>query len=108
MSVYSFESLAIAVPSSFVTSTIREPIGLDASNVNLNPEICGKRPSPGFKINVTREFWKNNTIVETENFLTSYRPSDNIICLKEGEVAPTEDPSAQPAASGVPQPVPQN
>ena len=31
MSVYSLASLAIAVPSSFVTSTIREPIGLDAS-----------------------------------------------------------------------------
>lgn len=76
--------------------------------ISYDPNCLEQEAAPGFKINVTREFWKNNTIVETENFLTSYRPSDNIICLKEGEVAPTEDPSAQPAASGVPQPVPQN
>lgn len=76
--------------------------------ISYDPNCLEQEAAPGFKINVTREFWKNNTIVETENFLTSYRPSDNIICLKEGEVAPTEVPSAQPAASGVPQPVPQN
>lgn len=76
--------------------------------ISYDPNCLEQEAAPGFKINVTREFWKNNTIVETENFLTSYKPSDNIICLKEGEVAPTEDPSAQPAASGVPQPVPQN
>jgi vancomycin resistance protein YoaR len=76
--------------------------------ISYDPNCLEQEAAPGFKINVTREFWKNNTIVETENFLTSYKPSDNIICLKEGEVAPTEVPSAQPAASGVPQPVPQN
>ena len=76
--------------------------------ISYDPNCLEQEAAPGFKINVTREFWKNNTIVETENFLTSYKPSDNIICLKEGEVAPTEVPSAQPVASGVPQPVPQN
>jgi hypothetical protein len=40
--------------------------------------------------------------------LTSYKPSDHIICLKEGEVAPSTSPTALPAASGVPQPVPQS
>ena len=46
--------------------------------------------------------------MQSENLTTSYRPSDNIICLKEGEVAPSANPSVVPAASGVPQPVPQS
>ena len=94
-----------------VTSKFGEPYALNNNIdrvISYDPNCLDQEASPGFKINVTREFWKNNTIVETENFLTSYKPSDNIICLKEGEVAPTEVPSAQPAASGVPQPVPQN
>lgn len=94
-----------------VTSKFGEPYALNNNIdrvISYDPNCLDQEASPGFKINVTREFWKNNTIVETENFLTSYRPSDSIICLKEGEVAPTEVPSAQPAASGVPQPVPQN
>ena len=94
-----------------VTSKFGEPYALNNNIdrvISYDPNCLDQEASPGFKINVTREFWKNNTIVETENFLTSYRPSDSIICLKEGEVAPTEVPSAQPVASGVPQPVPQN
>jgi len=94
-----------------VTSKFGEPYALNNNIdrvISYDPNCLEQEAAPGFKINVTREFWKDNTIVETENFLTSYRPSDNIICLKEGEVAPTETPSAQPVASGVPQPAPQN
>lgn len=94
-----------------VTSRFGEPYALNNNIdrvISYDPNCLDQEASPGFRINVTREFWKNNTIVETENLLTSYRPSDSIICLKEGEVAPTEVPSAQPVASGVPQPVPQN
>ena len=40
-------SFGIAVPSSFVTSTILLPAAFVESKLNLNPEICGKRPSPG-------------------------------------------------------------
>ena len=94
-----------------VTSRFGEPYALNNNIdrvISYDPNCLEQEASPGFKINVTREFWKDNVIVETENLLTSYRPSDSIICLKEGEVAPTEVPSAQPVASGVPQPVPQN
>jgi vancomycin resistance protein YoaR len=94
-----------------VTSRFGEPYALNNNIdrvISYDPNCLDQEASPGFRINVTREFWKDNTIVETENLLTSYRPSDSIICLKEGEVAPTEVPSAQPVASGVPQPVPQN
>ena len=94
-----------------VTSRFGEPYALNNNIdrvISYDPNCLEQEASPGFRINVTREFWKDNTIVETENLLTSYRPSDSIICLKEGEVAPTEVPSAQPVASGVPQPVPQN
>ena len=94
-----------------VTSRFGEPYALNNDIdrvISYDPNCLDQEASPGFKINVTREFWKDNEIVETENLLTSYRPSDSIICLKEGEVAPTEVPSAQPVASGVPQPVPQN
>ena len=94
-----------------VTSRFGEPYALNNDIdrvISYDPNCLDQEASPGFRINVTREFWKNNAIVETENLLTSYRPSDSIICLKEGEVAPTEVPSAQPVASGVPQPVPQN
>ena len=94
-----------------VTSRFGEPYALNKNIdrvISYDPNCLDQEASPGFRINVTREFWKDNVIVETENLLTSYRPSDSIICLKEGEVAPTEVPSAQPVASGVPQPVPQN
>ena len=94
-----------------VTSRFGEPYALNNDIdrvISYDPNCLDQEASPGFKINVTREFWKDNEIVETENLRTSYRPSDSIICLKEGEVAPTEVPSAQPVASGVPQPVPQN
>ena len=94
-----------------VTSRFGEPYALNNNIdrvISYDPNCLEQEASPGFRINVTREFWKDNVIVETENLLTSYRPSDSIICLKEGEVAPTEVPSAQPVASGVPQPVPQN
>ena len=94
-----------------VTSRFGEPYALNNNIdrvVSYDPNCLDQEASPGFRINVAREFWKNNTIVETENLITSYRPSDSIICLKEGEVAPTEFPTAQPVASGVPQPVPQN
>lgn len=94
-----------------VTSRFGEPYALNNNIdrvISYDPNCLEQEASPGFRINVTREFWKDNAIVETENLLTSYRPSDSIICLQEGEVAPTEVPSAQPVASGVPQPVPQN
>ena len=94
-----------------VTSRFGEPYALNNNIdrvISYDPNCLEQEASPGFKINVTREFWKDNVIVETENLRTSYRPSDSIICLKDGEVAPTEVPSAQPVASGVPQPVPQN
>ena len=95
-----------------VTSRFGEPYALNNDIdrvISYDPNCLEQEAAPGFKINVTREFWKGDNIVQTENLLTSYRPSDNIICLKEGEVAPTELPSAQPVASGVPQPAaPQN
>jgi vancomycin resistance protein YoaR len=94
-----------------VTAKFGEPYNLN-NNIDIvtsyDPNCLPQDPAPGFKIVVTRQFWKNNSIVNTENLTTSYKPSDNIICLKEGEVAPTANPSVVPAASGVPQPVPQN
>ena len=94
-----------------VTAKFGEPYNLN-NNIDIvtsyDPNCLPQDPAPGFKIVVTRQFWKNNSIVESENLTTSYKPSDNIICLKEGEVAPTANPSVVPAASGVPQPVPQN
>lgn len=94
-----------------VTAKFGEPYNLN-NNIDIvnsyDPNCLPQDPAPGFKIVVTRQFWKNNSIVQSENLTTSYRPSDNIICLKEGEVAPTTSPSVVPAASGVPQPVPQS
>ena len=94
-----------------VTAKFGEPYNLN-NNIDIvtsyDPNCLPQDPAPGFKIVVTRQFWKNNSIVESENLTTNYKPSDNIICLKEGEVAPTANPSVVPAASGVPQPVPQN
>lgn len=94
-----------------ITAKFGEPYNLN-NNIEVvnsyDPNCLPQDPAPGFKIVVTRQFWKNNSIVQSENFTTSYRPSDNIICLKEGEVAPSTSPSVVPAASGVPQPVPQS
>jgi vancomycin resistance protein YoaR len=94
-----------------ITAKFGEPTNLN-NNIDIvnsyDPNCLPQDPAPGFRIVVTRQFWKNNSIVESENLTTNYRPSDNIICLKEGEVAPTANPSVVPAASGVPQPVPQN
>jgi vancomycin resistance protein YoaR len=94
-----------------ITAKFGEPYNLN-NNIDVvnsyDPNCLPQDPAPGFKIVVTRQFWKNNSIVQSENLTTSYRPSDNIICLKEGEVAPTTSPSVVPAASGVPQPVPQS
>lgn len=94
-----------------ITAKFGEPYNLN-NNIDVvnsyDPNCLPQDPAPGFKIAVTRQFWKNNSIVQSENLTTSYRPSDNIICLKEGEVAPTANPSVVPAASGVPQPVPQS
>ncbi len=70
--------------------------------ISYDPNCLPQDPAPGFKINVTRQFWKNNQVVNEENFLTSYRPSDHIICLKEGEVAPSATPT--PSVGGVEQP----
>ena len=94
-----------------ITAKFGEPYNLNNKIdivTSYDPNCLPQDPAPGFKIVVTRQFWKNNSIVDTENLTTSYKPSDNIICLKEGEVAPTANPSVVPAASGVPQPVPQN
>ena len=94
-----------------ITAKFGEPTNLN-NNIDIvnsyDPNCLPQDPAPGFRIVVTRQFWKNNSIVESENLTTNYRPSDNIICLKEGEVAPSANPSVVPAASGVPQPVPQN
>jgi len=94
-----------------ITAKFGEPYNLN-NNIEVvnsyDPNCLPQDPAPGFKIVVTRQFWKNNSIVQSENLTTSYRPSDNIICLKEGEVAPSTSPSVVPAASGVPQPVPQS
>ena len=70
--------------------------------ISYDPNCLPQDPAPGFKINVTRQFWKNNQVVNEENFLTSYRPSDHVICLKEGEVAPSATPT--PSVGGVEQP----
>jgi vancomycin resistance protein YoaR len=94
-----------------ITAKFGEPYNLnnkiDVVN-SYDPNCLPQDPAPGFKIVVTRQFWKNNSIVQSENLTTSYRPSDHVICLKEGEVAPSANPSVVPAASGVPQPVPQS
>ncbi len=73
---------------------------------SYDPNCLAQDPAPGFKIVVTRQFWKNNTVLKEEDFLTSYKPSDHIICLKEGEVAPSATPT--PTVGGVEQPVPQS
>ena len=94
-----------------ITAKFGEPYNLNNNIDTINsydPNCLSQDPAPGFKIVVTRQFWKNNSIVQSENLTTSYRPSDHVICLKEGQVAPTANPSVVPAASGVPQPAPQN
>ena len=94
-----------------ITAKFGEPYNLNNNIDTVNsydPNCLTQDPAPGFKIVVTRQFWKNNSIVQSENLTTSYRPSDHVICLKEGEVAPSASPSVVPAASGVPQPVPQS
>ena len=94
-----------------ITAKFGEPYNLNNNIDTINsydPNCLSQDPAPGFKIVVTRQFWKNNLIVQSENLTTSYRPSDHVICLKEGEVAPSTTPSVVPAASGVPQPAPQS
>lgn len=94
-----------------ITAKFGEPFNLNNNIETINsydPNCLTQDPAPGFKIVVTRQFWKNNSIVQSENLTTSYRPSDHVICLKEGEVAPSASPSVVPAASGVPQPAPQS
>ena len=94
-----------------VTAKFGEPYSLNNkidTVTSYDPNCLAQDPAPGFKIVVTRQFWKNNAIVQSEDLLTSYKPSDHIICLKEGEVAPSTSPTALPAASGVPQPIPQS
>ena len=94
-----------------ITAKFGEPYNLNNNIETINsydPNCLEQDPAPGFKIVVTRQFWKNNSIVQSENLTTSYKPSDHVICLKEGEVAPSVSPSVVPAASGVPQPVPQS
>jgi vancomycin resistance protein YoaR len=94
-----------------ITAKFGEPYNLNNNIDTVNsydPNCLAQDPAPGFKIVVTRQFWKNNSIVQSENLTTSYKPSDHVICLKEGEVAPSASPSVVPAASGVPQPAPQS
>jgi len=94
-----------------ITAKFGEPYNLNNNIDTVNsydPNCLAQDPAPGFKIVVTRQFWKNNSIVQSENLTTSYKPSDHVICLKEGEVAPSASPSVVPAASGVPQPDPQS
>lgn len=92
-----------------ITAKFGKPYNLN-NNIDTvtsyDPNCLAQDPAPGFKIVVTRQFWKNNAIVNEEDFLTSYRPSDHIICLKEGEVAPSATPT--PTIGGVEQPAPQS
>ncbi len=92
-----------------VTAKFGKPYNLN-NNIDTvtsyDPNCLAQDPAPGFKIVVTRQFWKNSSIIKEEDFLTSYRPSDHIICLKEGEVAPSAIPT--PTIGGVEQPVPQS
>lgn len=93
-----------------VTAKFGEPYGLN-NNIDVvnsyDPNCLPQDPAPGFRILVTRQFWKNNIVIKDENLLTSYRPSDNIICLQEGQIAPDQSPTVIPGTSGVPQPIPQ-
>jgi len=94
-----------------VTVNFGEPYNLNNNIdrvVSYDSNCLAQDPSPGYKIVVTRQFWKSNSVVQSENLVTSYRPSDQIICLKEGEAAPTEFAPVVPAASGVPQPTPES
>jgi vancomycin resistance protein YoaR len=94
-----------------ITANFGEPYNLNNNIdrvVSYDSNCLAQDPSPGYKIVVTRQFWKSNSVVQSENLVTSYRPSDHIICLKEGETAPTEFAPVVPAASGVPQPTPES
>lgn len=94
-----------------VTANFGEPYNLNNNIdrvVSYDPNCLAQDPSPGYKIMVTRQFWKNDSVVQSENLVTNYRPSDQIICLKEGEAAPTEFAPVVPVASGVPQPTPES
>ena len=92
-----------------ITAKFGKPYNLN-NNIDTvtstDPNCLSQDPAPGFKIVVTRQFWKNNSIINEEDFLTSYRPSDHIICLKPGEVAPSATPT--PTIGGVEQPAPQS
>ena len=88
-----------------VTAIFGKPYSIDNkidTVISYDKNCLAQDPAPGFKINVIRQFWKNKSVIKTENLLTRYRPSDHIICLKEGEVAPTVSPT--PNLTGVEQP----
>ncbi|MFM8211713.1 MAG: VanW family protein [Actinomycetes bacterium] len=92
-----------------ITAKFGKPYNLNndiETVISYDSNCLAQDPAPGFKIKVTRQFWKNSLIIKSEDFLTSYRPSDHIICLKEGEVAPTTSPT--PTIGGVEQPAPQS
>ena len=81
--------------------SINNNIGTFVSN---DPNCVPQPPGPGYKIKVQRLFWKNNQVVETEDFLTSYKPSTNVICQAIPEIKPegsTPD-QANPEATLVP------
>jgi vancomycin resistance protein YoaR len=48
--------------------------------VSADPGCVPQSPSPGFKIDVTRVFYKNGKEVKREKFHTDYIPTDHITC----------------------------
>lgn len=61
-------------------------------------------PVDGFRIVVTRVFKKGDEEVKREDFKTTYRPADRVLCRAEPKPAPS--PSASPSASASPSPSP--
>jgi len=90
-----------------ITAASGEPFSINnniETFVSNDPNCVPQPPGPGYKIIVQRLFWKNNQVVETEDFLTSYRPSTNVICQAIPEIKPegSTPGQANPEATLVP------
>jgi vancomycin resistance protein YoaR len=69
-------------------------------------ECLPQSPVDGFRVVVTRVFKKGDEEVKREDFKTTYRPADRVLCRPEPKPAPAPSPSASPSASPTATPSP--
>lgn len=66
-----------------ITATFGErEVFSDFSIIEQTGEGCvPQEGQPGFRIEVTRDFWRNKEIVKSEDFVTTYQPSTEVTCV---------------------------